>query len=171
MGLRGTKSTSTPMKLNLKLTTIEYARLLKTIDDPRKTYDPLLDGIPSYQQLVGKLIYLATRLNICFAVQVRNQFMQCPKRSHWEAAMRVLRYLKKSPGRGILLKRSCINSLTVFCDANWASCPNTKRSITGYVVQLGGSLISWKSRSKDTVSRSSTKAEYRNVAAAVAEVN
>ncbi|XP_059306169.1 uncharacterized mitochondrial protein AtMg00240-like [Lycium ferocissimum] len=141
MGISGTKSASTPMEMNLRLTTVEYNTLLQS------TNDPLLDDIHSYQQLVGKLIYLTiTRLDICFVVQVLSQFMQCPKRSHWESAMRMLRYLKKTPGQGVLLKRSNINNLTVFCDVDWASCLNTRRSVTGYVVQLGDSLISWKSK-------------------------
>ena len=56
-----------------------------------------------YQQLVGKLIYLAhTRLNIAYAVGVVSRFMHRPQVHHMEAIIKILRYLKGSPGRGIL---------------------------------------------------------------------
>ncbi|XP_059315766.1 uncharacterized mitochondrial protein AtMg00810-like [Lycium ferocissimum] len=67
-------------------------------------------------------------------------------------ALRVVRYAKRAPGLGILLKRNPIKDLTVFCDSDWASCPNTRRSVTSFVIQLGGSLISWKSKKQHTVS-------------------
>lgn len=96
--------------------------------------------------------------------------MQHPKQSHWMAALRVVRYIKGSPGLGIFMKRSPIDNLVVHCDFDWAACPNTRRSVTGFVVQLGSSLVSWKSKKQHTVSRSSAEAEYRSMAAVVTEV-
>uniref|UniRef100_A0A0V0H7G2 Putative ovule protein n=1 Tax=Solanum chacoense TaxID=4108 RepID=A0A0V0H7G2_SOLCH len=73
--------------------------------------------------------------------------MQHPKTSHWEAALRIVKYVKNSPGLGVLLKRETGPlELTGYCDSDWASCPNTRRSVTGYIVKLGDSLISWKSK-------------------------
>jgi len=97
--------------------------------------------------------------------------MQHPKTSHWEAVLRIVKYVKNSSGLGVLLKRgTCPLKLTGYCDSDWASCPNTRRSVTGYIVKLGDSLISWKSKKQQTVSRSSAEAEYRSLAALVAEL-
>lgn len=57
-----------------------------------------------------------------------------------------------------------------YCDAYWAACPSTRRSITDFVLKFGNSPISWRSKKQHTVSRSSTEAEYRSLAALIAEV-
>ncbi|GJT32189.1 kinase RLK-Pelle-LRR-XI-1 family protein [Tanacetum coccineum] len=86
---------------------------------------------------------------------------------HWEAALRVARFLKGSPGQGILLKSMCDLQLRGWCDADWAGCPLTRRSLTGWVVYLGDSLISWKTKKQHIMSRSSAQAEYRSIQAAL----
>ena len=58
-----------------------------------------------YRRLVGKLNYLTiTRPDISFAVSVVSQFMQKPLVPHWNAVLRIVRYLKGAPGRGLLYK-------------------------------------------------------------------
>ncbi|XP_070026449.1 secreted RxLR effector protein 161-like [Nicotiana sylvestris] len=168
LGLAGSKPACTPIDTSHKLTSVEYdhANAHATVD-----VDELLSDPSSYQKLVGKLLYLTmTRLDISYAVQNLSQFMHKPKKSHWEGSIRVVRYLKNAPGLGILLSSQYSNQLTVYCDADWATCPMTRRSVSGFVVKLGDSLISWKSKKQNTVSRSSTEAEYRSMANAIAEV-
>ncbi|KAH9718013.1 retrovirus-related pol polyprotein from transposon RE1 [Citrus sinensis] len=54
-----------------------------------------------YCRFISRLIYLTiTRPELCYSVHVLVQFMQCPREIHWEAATRVLRYLKCHPGQG-----------------------------------------------------------------------
>ncbi|XP_066373119.1 uncharacterized mitochondrial protein AtMg00810-like [Miscanthus floridulus] len=62
-----------------------------------------------------------------------------------------------------------IHKITAYSDADWAGCPDTHRSTSGYCIYLGDALVSWSSKRQATVSRSSTEAEYRAVANAVAE--
>ncbi|XP_059295606.1 uncharacterized mitochondrial protein AtMg00810-like [Lycium ferocissimum] len=154
VGLSGAKSVSTPLELNLKLTKLEYDQ------EVGNTGDAKLEDITSYQKIVGKLLYLTiTRPGICFGVQVLSQFMQHPKVSHWEDSLRMVRYIKKSAGLGVILRRGSVPQLFGYYDSDWAACPNTRRSFIGYVVKLGESLISRKSKKQPTVSRSSAEAK------------
>uniref|UniRef100_A0A3Q7HR35 Reverse transcriptase Ty1/copia-type domain-containing protein n=1 Tax=Solanum lycopersicum TaxID=4081 RepID=A0A3Q7HR35_SOLLC len=148
LGLGGSKPIATPVELNGKLTTVVFDKYVGV------TSDPVLSDIGEYQRLVGRLIYLTiTRPDLSYAVQNLSQFMNAPKQSHMNAAIRVH-----------------FGSLQAFCDADWGSCPDTRRSITGYMVKFGESLLSWKSKKQSTVSRSSAEAEYRSLASTVAEV-
>nr|XP_033509236.1 secreted RxLR effector protein 161-like [Nicotiana tomentosiformis] len=125
----------------------------------------------NYQRLIGRLLYLTiTRPDIAFDVQCMSQFMQASKVSHMEEASRVARYVKQEPGLGFFLFAAGSNKLTEYCDADWASYPNTRRYVTGYIVKLVDSLISWKSKKQTTISRSSAEADYMSLASTVAEV-
>ena len=96
--------------------------------------------------------------------------MQEPRQEHWDAALRVVRYLKGSPGQGILLRSDSELSLKGWCDSDWAACPLTRRSLTGWLVFLGHSPIAWKTKKQHTVARSSAEAEYRSMASITCEL-
>src|SRR3954468_14343177 len=95
--------------------------------------------------------------------------MHAPRDTHWALVKRILRYIHGTTAMGLTLKASPDTSLTVYSDADWAGCPDTRRSTYGYCVYLGDNLISWSSKRQVTVSRSFAEAEYRAVAHAVAE--
>ncbi|XP_019189875.1 PREDICTED: uncharacterized protein LOC109184335 [Ipomoea nil] len=131
----------------------------------------LLQDSSSYRRLVGRLLYLtATRPDITYAVQQLSQFVDTPTNEHLVAAHRVLRYIKKAPGQGIFYPRNGAMQLNVFSDSDWASCPETRRSVTGFCIFLGTAPVSWRTKKQATVSRSSSEAEYRALAATVCEV-
>ena len=88
-GLLGSKPADFPMVQNHKLGLAS---------------GPVLSDPESYRRLVGRLIYLAvTRPDLAYSVHILSQFMQEPRKEHWEAALRVVKYLKGTPGQGILL--------------------------------------------------------------------
>ncbi|KAJ9558206.1 hypothetical protein OSB04_012820 [Centaurea solstitialis] len=149
-GMMGCKPSSFPMEPNLQLDQCD--------DSPRIEAS-------QYRRLVGRLLYLqATRPDITYAVNVLSQFVSDPRQRHMEVATRVLRYLKATPGQGILIPKDGGTKLVAFCDSDWLGCAFTRRSRTGYLLLLGGAPISWKTKKQTVVSRSSAEAEYRAMA-------
>ena len=134
------------------------------------------DGVPFdsptlYRSIVGALQYLTfTRPDISFAVHQVCQFMQLPMVSHFLAVKRILRYLKGTATYGLSYHRDSLD-LKAFSDVDWAGDPNDRRSTTGLVVFIGSNPISWSSKKQQTVSRSSTEAEYRALASTAAEID
>ncbi|XP_021738813.1 uncharacterized protein LOC110705279 [Chenopodium quinoa] len=97
----------------------------------------ILSDPEPYQRLVGRLIYLTvTHPDLAYSVHILSQFMQQPCSEHWDAALRG------------------------WCDSDWAACFLTRRSLSGWLVFLGKSPISWKTKKQPTVSFSSSEAEY-----------
>lgn len=89
--------------------------------------------------------------------------MQKPCLSHLSAAQRVLRYLRTVPSQGILLSSHPSFDLMAFCDADWAACHDSRRSVNEFFITLGGDSISWKSKKQASISLSSAEAEYHSM--------
>ncbi|CAL0323017.1 unnamed protein product [Lupinus luteus] len=124
-----------------------------------------------YRQIVGRLLYLTnTRPDLSFAIQQLSQFMAAPTVNHYKAMTRVLRYIKGTPGQGLYYPTTSSIHIKGFSDSDWATCPDTRKSVSGFCMFLGDSLISWKSKKQTTVSRSSSESEYRALAIASCEV-
>jgi hypothetical protein len=154
-GLLGAAPINTPMERGLKLS--DKSELLK---NPER-----------YRRLVGILIYLTvSRPNITYSVHILSRFMHQPRKDHWEAALRVVRYLKSAPGQGLFFSSTSDLRLRAYSDSDWTGCPLTRRSTTGYCVFLGPSLISWRSKRHKIVSLSSAEAEYRAMTGACCEL-
>ncbi|KAL0452932.1 UNVERIFIED_CONTAM: Retrovirus-related Pol polyprotein from transposon RE2 [Sesamum latifolium] len=131
-GLLGTKSVDTPMDSNPNFWK----------DDGNYLKDKT-----KYRRLVGKLIYLTvTRPDISFAVGLVSQFMDKPRSVHWEATLRILKYIKASPGKGLLFKRHGHVKIEAYSDADYAGSKDDRKSTSGYCTYVGGNLVTWRSK-------------------------
>ena len=100
-GMSGAKPVSTPLEINQKLTSTEYDRHVSS--KAEISYE-VLENPATYQRIAGRLLYLTIiRPDIALVVQVLSQYMHCPKKSHMEDALRVVRYIKGTPGMGLLM--------------------------------------------------------------------
>ena len=115
-----------------------------------------------YQSLVGSLMYLSvcTRPDLTYAVGILARFSSKPNRSHWTAAKRVLRYLKGTANHGIAFTKSESGECLGYSDADWAGDQEDRKSSSGYLFQMAGGPVSWKSRKQDSVALSRAEAEY-----------
>nr|XP_045086327.1 uncharacterized mitochondrial protein AtMg00810-like [Aegilops tauschii subsp. strangulata] len=124
-----------------------------------------------YRSIVGGLQYLTiTRPDLSFAVNRVCQYLHAPTDVHRSAVKRILRYVRLTVSFGLHLRPSSSGVISAFSDADWAGCPDDRRSTGGHAVFLGPNLIVWSAHKQATVSRSSTKAEYKSVANATAEL-
>ncbi|XP_074290566.1 secreted RxLR effector protein 161-like [Silene latifolia] len=131
----------------------------------------VLADVMKYRRLVGRLVYLTiTRPNLVYVVHTLSQFVNEPRKEHWEAALRVVRYIKMNLSKGIIMKNDADLQIKGYCDSDYASCPLTRKSLSGYFVSLGESPVSWKAKKQATVAKSMAEAEYRVMAGATSEL-
>jgi hypothetical protein len=95
--------------------------------------------------------------------------MHDPRDFHLQLIKRILRYVHGTSHYGLHLHKHPSTDLVAYSDADWAGCPDTRKSTSGFGVNLGDNLVSWALKCQHTVSRSSAEAEYRAVANVVTE--
>jgi len=116
-----------------------------------------------YMRAVGKLIWLAlaTRPDLAYAVSQLARFNAKPGPTHWVAVKRVFRYIAGTLDYKIVYGPSShpANFIT-YSDSDYAGCPDSAKSTSGFVLLMGGGAVSWSSKLQTRVARSSTEAEY-----------
>ncbi|RVW72360.1 Retrovirus-related Pol polyprotein from transposon TNT 1-94 [Vitis vinifera] len=122
-GMLDCKPIDTPMDPNVKLIPGQG----EPLGDPGR-----------YRRLVGKLNYLTiTHPDISFPISVVSQFLQSPCDSHWDAVIRILRYIKSTPGQGVLYENKGHTQVVGYTDVDWAGSPTDRRSTSEYCVFIG----------------------------------
>ncbi|RVW61349.1 Retrovirus-related Pol polyprotein from transposon RE1 [Vitis vinifera] len=105
-----------------------------------------------------------------FSVSVVSQFMNNPTEKHMTAVIRILRYLKMTPGKGLFFQRTTNKEIEIFSDADWAGSVTDRRSTSGYCSFVWGNLVTWRSKKQSVVARSSAEAEFRAMAQAAISI-
>ena len=109
-------------------------------------------------------IFQTSRPDITHSVGRLCRFNHNPGKAHWIAAKHVLRYLAGTPHHGITYSRNDHTPHFIqYSDADWANCPDTRRSTTGYVTLMANGAIAWKSKLQKTTASSTVVAEYQSL--------
>ena len=97
-----------------------------------------------FGRMIGKLLYLTvTRPDLSYSVNRLSQFLVKPRVSHLLASYHILQYIKGTVCQGLFFSTSFI-VLKEFVDSDWVTCLDTRRSVTGFCIFIGDSLVSWK---------------------------
>ena len=147
-GLQDLKTSKIPMDPSFKLRT--------------NTGEPLPKNQQQwYHSMVGSLNYLATvsRLDVALATGIVGRFCANPSQEHIDAVQQIYAYLKGTPTIGPVYAKGDWK-FEGFVDSDWGGCPETRRSMTGFVFKLANGPISWVARRQKTVALSTCKAEY-----------
>lgn len=94
---------------------------------------------------------------------INSQYLANPHSEHLKDVHHLLKYLKGTTEQGILLHVFNNFHIKAFFGSDWGACLDTRRSITGFCIFLGDSLISWETKKQPKVSPSSAEAEYRAI--------
>ena len=139
---------STPLETSRKLVPAEEGYVA-----PRKLRE-------DYQSAVGSLMYamLGTRPDIAYAVSLVSRYAANPTPAHWNAVIRIFRYLRGTVHYELVYKGS-LQDLIGYTDSDWAGDPS-RRSTSGYLFNVGSGAISWSSKRQATVALSTCEAEY-----------
>jgi hypothetical protein len=114
---------------------------------------------------------VCTRPDLASSVGILSRFLDCSDQSHWEAALRVLQYLKGTRLEGLTFSSQSDVPLFGFCDSDWAGDEEDNKSTFGWVFVWMGAAISWESKKQKCVALSSCEAEYYALGSAGMEVS
>jgi len=154
---------------------MENSRPVSTPIDPKAPLVKADESEPAYekqlyQQMIGSLMYLVTctRPDLSFVVLFLSRFSSHPLLCHHTAVKRVFRYLAGTHSTSLVYtRRSSMDIpllITGYSNTDYASCRDTRRSVSGYVFLLNGCAISWLSKKQNSVSTSTTESEYMALA-------
>ena len=155
------KPVSTPLAPHFKI-----SASMSPKDEAEREY---MTRVP-YANIVGSLMYamVCTRPDIAHAVGIVSRYMHDPGKEHWQAVKWILRYILNTVDVGLTFQQD--DQLIVgYCDSDYASDLDKRRSTTGYIFTYANAPVSWKSTLQSTVALSTTEAEYMAVTEAVKE--
>ena len=156
-GMENAKSVKTPVSCG--------SQLVKARDSDKPANQTL------YQSAVGCLLYLSTRTRPDIAYAVNNVAKYCsnPTEEHWTAVKRILRYVKGTRDLGLLYTNDEPKECVGYSDADWGGDADDRKSTSGFLFQIGGTAVTWKSKKQNCVALSTAEAEYMALTSAAQE--
>ena len=156
-GMEKAKTVTTPVDASVKL--------IKATEDDECVDQQL------YQSAVGSLLYLstATRPDITYAVSNVAKYSAKPTKHHWIAVKRILRYLKGTLNYSLFYSKGGATECVGFSDSDWGGDLHDRKSTSGYLFQISGAAVSWRSKKQTCVALSTAEAEYMALASAAQE--
>ena len=112
----------------------------------------------AYMSLVGGLLWLANMSLplIAYPTSQLARFLTNPGPSHFQAALRVLLYVRQHGNQPLTFAPNPSMGLDTFVDSSW----DTRFSVSGCMIFFHGCLFHWFSKMQKSVSLSSAEAEY-----------
>ncbi|CAM8963436.1 unnamed protein product [Rhodiola kirilowii] len=110
-----------------------------------------------YSRVIGSLMYLmnCTRPDITYTMSRLARYMSNPKTEHWNAIVRILKYLRFTRNYGLHYTRYP-EVIEGFTDTSWISDIQYSKATSGYVF----TLVSWKSSKQILITQSTMEAEF-----------
>ncbi|XP_057491374.1 secreted RxLR effector protein 161-like [Actinidia eriantha] len=147
------KATTTPMNQNEKFCK----------EDGAANVDERL-----YRTLIGCLMYLtATRPDIMNDVSLLSRYIHCDSEIHFQAAKRIVRYIKGTIDYGLKFCQVKNCTLQGYSNSDWVGCVDDMRSTSGYCFSFGYAIFSWCFKKQEIIAQSTAEVEYVAAAAAV----
>jgi transposase InsO family protein len=121
--------------------------------------------LDQYRSLVGKIMYLTTKLapELSNASRELASHLSNPNESHWQALGRCVGYLKHTKFNKLKYRAPRELRSISLCDSDYAKDENDRKSISGRINTVGGTITNWTSKKQSTVALSSTEAEYHSL--------
>ena len=86
--------------------------------------------------------------------------MQTPYEEHMEAMNWILRYLKRSPSKDLMFRKTDRKCIETYTDSDRAELVIDRKSIFGYCTFSLCNLVTWRSKKQSVIARSIVEAEY-----------
>jgi hypothetical protein len=129
-----------------------------------------------YRYGVRMLLYLTkySRPDISNIVRELSKCMNAASWGSYQELLHVIKFINDTKSFGLKVMPKLDDDFSwnpkVFCDSDWAGDPETRVSVTGFVIYLLDIPVCWRSKSQKGVTLSSTEAEYAAISEAVKEV-
>ena len=155
---------------------MQDSKPVSTPADPSQKLVKATDGEESvnqqqFQSIIGCLMYLSvsTRPDITYSISTLAKFTSNPNQQHWTALKRVLRYLKGTVNYGLMYSSKTSKECVGYSDADWAGDLDDRKSTSGYLFQISGGAVTWRSKKQSCVALSTAEAEYMALSSAAQE--